>query len=460
MSILTDILQQAGLASDDISNVHIHGADPVLPTPFPIGEAGAAALAAVGYIVSELWALQTGRRQTVDMDVYHAALSQISHKYLRVLDGETPALWDHLSDFYQTQDHRWIQCHCNFIHHRQGLVEFLQCEDNKASVAAAIQQWPAEALETQLSTRGLCAAMVRSSEEWQAAAQAQAIARLPLFEIIKIGDSSAEPLVESARPLSDIRVLDLSRVIAGPVCGKVLAEHGATVMQVSHPRLPFIAPLVMDTGHGKLSTYLDLNQPQEKQNLLTLSRSADIFLQAYRPGALAEYGFSPEALAQIRPGIIYISLSAYSHVGPWADRHGYDSLVQSVTGIVAEQSPADKPQHLPAQSLDYITGFLAAFAAMEALRRRATEGGSYLIRVSLAQTAQWLKDLPRVTRDFSICKEPTREAIQDLLIQSSTAFGNLEYLKPILHLSETSPYYTFPSVPLGKDLPVWPTTKS
>ena len=336
------------------------------------------------------------------------------------------------------------------------MVDFLECEDHREAVATTIKnQWPAEKLEQALSDRGLCAAMVRSPEQWLLNPQAQAVAQLPLLEIIKIADSEKIVFPKGNRPLAGIRTLDLSRVIAGPVCGKTLAEHGAEILHITSPQLPFVLPLVMDNGFGKLSAHLDLNIPEHKQQLSALIQEADIFLQTYRPHALEERGFGPQQLAKLRPGIIYISLSAYSHLGPWQMRHGYDSLVQCATGLVAEQSQNQlPPKHLPAQSLDYITGYLAAFGAMLALHKRATIGGSYLVRVSLAQTAHWLKSLGRVTQ-FASCQIPSREDILDLLVQEDSGFGRLEHVAPALKMSETRVFYNNPSVPLGTHQAKW-----
>jgi crotonobetainyl-CoA:carnitine CoA-transferase CaiB-like acyl-CoA transferase len=454
MKILSQILDAVGVSQANLAHITISGHDPVLATPFLIGEAGAAALAAVGHAASQLWFLKTQKQQDVSIDVKDAAIAQLSHNYFRVLDGENQDLWSPISGFYQTKDNRWIQFHCNFPHHKQGVLDLLKCADDKIAVAEAMKNWNALELETKLSELGMCAAMVRTKEEWEVSGQGKAVADLPLLEVIKIGKSVPEPLPSGAHPLSGIKTVELTRVIAGPVCGKMLAQLGSTVMRITSPHLPFILPLVMDNGFGKLSAHLDLVQKKDKETLFELTKQADIFLQAYRPGALAQRGFSPENLAKMRPGIICIDLSAYSHRGPWANRHGFDSLVQSATGIAHEQGQEGKPKHLPAQTLDYVTGFLAAFGAMVALHRRATEGGSYLVRVSLAQTAHWLKSLGRV-KDYQQCQTPTREQMTELLTQSSTLFGQLEHLLPVLKLSETPLKDSSPSAPLGTHVAKW-----
>jgi crotonobetainyl-CoA:carnitine CoA-transferase CaiB-like acyl-CoA transferase len=437
-------------------NITFIGKDPILPTPFKVGELGAIALGAVGSAISKAWVLKTGRTQTVSIDLRDAAIAQRAHQYFS-LNGKPASLWDPLSGFYATKDGRFIQLHCNFPHHRQGVIDVLNCADEKAAVAASIQMhWDAQALETRLNEQGLCASMVRTPEEWHNHPQAAAIAHLPPLEILKIGESPLEAFPSGHRPLSGINVLDLTRVIAGPVCARTLAEHGATVLHITSPTLPSIPGLALDTGHGKWSAHIDLTTPEGCQTLSSLSQTADVFSQAYRPFGLAEKGFSPETLSELRPGIIYVDLSAYSHCGPWAGRRGYDSLVQAATGFVHTQTGgAAFPQHMPTQSLDYVAGYLAAFGVIEALCRRATEGGSYHVRTSLVQIAQLLLSMGKVT-NYAHLKIPTRDEITHVLTHTTTDLGTMEHLKPVLKLSETAPFWSEKTRPLGSDPAVWP----
>jgi crotonobetainyl-CoA:carnitine CoA-transferase CaiB-like acyl-CoA transferase len=456
---LQDLLTLAQRKPGADDEIVITGQDPVLPTNFLLGTAGSAAIAAVGIAASDLWYLRTGRRQRVAIDMRAAAAALRSDRYLRVDGKPPPNPWGRISGFYQTSDGRWTQLHCNFPHHRDGVLALLRCDDDPAAVAQAVATWNGRQLEDALAEAQMCAALVRSHEEWSAHPQGHAMAQLPLFQIAKIGDSSPEPLGAGSRPLAGIRVLDLTRVIAGPVGGRTLAEHGADVMRIDAPHLPNIPNLVIDTGHGKLSAHLDLGLEADAKELRGLVRSADVFSQSYRPETLASRGFSPEALAALRPGIVYVTLSAYGHRGPWRLRRGFDSLVQSVSGIVHEETTGDKPQHLPAQALDYVSGYLMAFGAMMALARRAREGGSYLVRVSLAQTGQWIHRLGRLDAgiDGRRCPDLRIEDIQDLLIESATPFGRLRHVAPAVQLSETPPYWARPTVPLGFHEPVWPT---
>jgi crotonobetainyl-CoA:carnitine CoA-transferase CaiB-like acyl-CoA transferase len=447
LNFCIEILHSIGYLEIEEHRITITGNDPILPTSFLIGEAGASAIAAVGYVAAELWRLKTNHAQSISVSVKEAAIAQKSHQYLQVSTMKNIVLWDPISGFYETKDNRWIQFHCNFPHHKQGVLDVLGCGDSPESVKIATKKFSALYLEQTLQNNGMCAAMVRSDLEWQSHPQYQAIESLPLIEIIKIADSPPTPLPEGLRPLSGIQVLDLTRVIAGPVCGKTLAEHGADVLMITSPSLPFILPLVIDTGHGKKAAYLDLNVNADKVKLQNLVKKSDIFCQSYRTGGLALKGFSPQDLSQLNPGIIYVTLDAYTHLGPWATYHGFDSLVQSSGGIAWEQGDNESPQHLPAQSLDYITGYFGAIGAMECLRRRSIEGGSYHVRVSLSKTARWLSHLGRVSTNKDHI--PTQKNICDLLITMESDFGTLTCLKPVLNMSQTTPYYTSPPVFLG-----------
>ncbi|MCB0193807.1 MAG: CoA transferase [Anaerolineae bacterium] len=453
---LNNLLTLAERPLSPNDTITIEGHDPLLPTNYLLGTAGAAVIAATGLAASDLWQLRTGRRQTVTVSMRAAAAALRSHHYLRVKGEPARNLWDPISGFYETADKRWIQLHCNFPHHRAGVVRLLGCEDSREGVTQAVATWTGQDLEDALAQAQMCAGLVRSREEWQAHPQAKAVEQLPLFEIIKIGDSQPEPLIEGKRPLSGIRTLDLTRVIAGPVGGRTLAEHGANVMRIGSAHLPHIPPLVIDTGFGKRSAQLDLRTTKDLDQLRHLVTESDIFLQSYRPDALAHYGLTPEALAQIRPGLIYVTLSAYGHQGPWQKRRGFDSLVQSVSGIVDEESGGGSPQHLPAQALDYLSGYLLAFGAMVALARRACEGGSYLVRVSLCQTSHWLHKLGR-TGNWTDHRLPdlSFDGVQDLLMTAESSFGALRHLAPVVQLSETTAYWSHPPVPLGHHKPTF-----
>jgi crotonobetainyl-CoA:carnitine CoA-transferase CaiB-like acyl-CoA transferase len=305
--------------------------------------------------------------------------------------------------------------------------------------------------------------MVRSMDEWAKHPQAAAIASLPLMEIVRIGDSAPEPLPAGDRPLSGIRVLDLTRVLAGPTCARTLAEHGADVLKITAKHLPNLGYQEYDTGHGKLSAHLDLREATDVETLRGLVREADVFSQGYRPGTLGQRGFSPDELAKVRPGIVFVSLCAFGHVGPWASRRGFDTVVQTVSGITTRQAEmfpgaSPGPQFYPVSAIDYLTGYLMAFGAMVALARRAREGGSWLVRISLAQTGRWLVSRGEVPEAAltGVAKEFTTEELARWSTTSETPAGRLRHLAPVIRLSETLPRWARPSVPLGYHPAAWP----
>lgn len=456
---LTHLWRLAHGDPDALARATVTGQDPTLPSTFRVGTLAAATIAAAGLAAAECHRLRTGVAQTVDVSVRDALVAFRSERYLRVDDGPPPELRHPVTGFYETRDGRWIQLHANFPHHLQGMLGVLGCGAQRDDVAAAIRTRDGAALDTALAEAGLCAALIRTPDEWAAHEQARAIAALPLFEIERIGDAPVEPIGggDAGQPLAGVRVLDLTRIIAGPVAGRTLASHGAQTLLVNGPHLPNIAPLVIDNGRGKRSTWIDLRDDAGIDTLHALARDADVFLQSYRPGALAARGFGPLALAARRPGIVCVSISAYGHAGPWAQRRGFDSLVQSASGIAWQEQQAahaNAPRHLPCQALDHATGYLAAFGAMIALARRAREGGSWHVRLSLAQTGRWLQSFG-IVPDGLQAPDFARTDVCDRIERIASPFGMLDAVRPAERLSVTPPSLARPSVPLGTDDACW-----
>ena len=439
------------------------GGDPILPTPFRIGDTAAASLAAVGLAVSDLWELRAGRRQAIAVNARRATASLRSGQYMK-LDGERVARErPSVMGVYPAKNGRWSYLHCNFPNHRDAALGVLGVAEDRDAVRRAVAQWDALELEEAIIAARGAGGMVRSMDEWAQHPQSAAVASLPLLEIDRIGDSPPEPLPEGSRPLSGVRVLDLTRVLAGPTCARTLAEHGADVLKVTAAHLPSSGIQEFDTGHGKLSTHLDLRDAGDLETLRGLVRETDVFSQGYRPGTLAQRGLSPQDLAQLRPGIVCVSLSAFGRVGPWAERRGFDTVVQTVSGITHRQGqlfPGAEPgpQFYPVSAIDYLTGYLMAFGTMLALARRVREGGSWLVRISLAQVGRWLVNQGQVPEDRlrDVPAEFTPEEIESWSTETDVPAGRLSHLAPTLELSETRPYWARPTVPLGFHDPVWP----
>jgi crotonobetainyl-CoA:carnitine CoA-transferase CaiB-like acyl-CoA transferase len=463
---LADLWAVGGGDTAALDHVVLTGADPILPSTFAVGTLAQATIAASALAAGELWHLRSGRRQQISVDMGHAAAEFRSERLMRVA-GVTPAdPWDKLAGLYRSGDGRWVRLHTNFPHHRDGMIALLGCANTREAVQAELLTWQGEAFENAAADRGLVATLHRSLDEWANHPQGQALAQLPLFEIIKIGDAPPQALPKGDRPLSGVTVLDLTRIIAGPVGTRTLAAHGADVLNITSPHLPAIPTLVMDTGRGKRSASIDLKTTDGQAMLTALARDADVFVQGYRPGGLSALGFSLDALTDTRAkgsaGIVYVSLSAYGHTGPWANRRGFDSLTQNANGLNHAEALAiggDRPKELPAQALDHAAGYLIAFGAMMALHRRTTEGGSWHVRVSLAQTGEWLKRLGRIDTGHA-AYDPTLDDIADLLETLASGFGSMTAVRHAAHLTETPARWVRPSVPLGTHEPIWRASSS
>ena len=456
---LAELLRVAGLPEARAGEARFSGTDPVFPTPYQVGTAGAAALGAVGLAVSDLWRLRTKRKQQVSVDVRAAAASLRSARYLRIDGKPISGPWDPMSGYYPVRD-GWVSIHCNFVNHREALLKVLKVAEDRAAAEAASRKWDGLALEDAIHAAGGCAGLARTAAQWARHPHSAAVAGLPLLEIEKISESKPEPFPQGSRPLSGVRVLDLTRVLAGPTCARTLAEHGADVLKISAAHLPNNGPMEIDTGLGKLSAHLDLRNSGEKEKLKDLLKQADIFSQSYRPGTLAARGFSPEEAVKLRPGIIYVTLSAWGGAGPWRERRGFDSIVQTVSGMALAQAAAtdamQKPKLLPVSAIDYVSGYLMAYGALVALARRAQEGGSWMVRVSLARTGKWIVDRGFFEGFMEVPEDLPADELSKLMEERDAPQGRIRHLRPVVNLSETKPYWERPPAPLGSSAAEWP----
>jgi len=457
IEILRRLWADAGGASDTLDGLRLDLRGPLYPSVMRIEEMATITTAATGLGAAQFAQLRGMAQQQVSVDSRHAQAAFSSERYQR-LDGESVNDESRLQAYYETKDGHWVQLHTGFAHHRAGHLQLLKCDADADStqVAAAISQWRAQQLEDAMAERMLPGVKMRSREQWSASSQGQAVAQLPLLEITKIGDAPPLAIESGDRPLSGVRVLDMTKVIAGPVCGRTLTEHGAQVMRVHAPRLPFLRQLVIDTGRGKRSCHLDLSNSDDKACFAELLRGAHVMTQGYRPGALAAHGFAPQQVAALRPGIVNLSLCAWSHQGPWAQRRGFDSLVQMASGIADAGAQAVNQlalAPLPCQALDHATGYLAAFGVLMALAHQQRHGGSWHVRVSLAQSSEWLHRLGRV--DTLAVKAPGVGDLHDLMDDAQTPFGRTTFIKPVAQLAATPGYWATGSVPLGHDQAVW-----
>jgi crotonobetainyl-CoA:carnitine CoA-transferase CaiB-like acyl-CoA transferase len=338
-----------------------------------------------------------GEVPAVRVDDGAVATGFVSERHL-LIDGRAPATFAPLSRFWRTAD-GWVRTHANYPHHRARLLGALKLPGDASveDVADVLAERSALDVENTVHGAGGLAVALRTSEEWAAHDQGAAVARRPLVERERLGTARARVLApldgDPLLPAAGLRVLDLTRVIAGPVATRTLALLGADVLRVDAPRLPEDPDAHADTGFGKRSTRLDLGLPADRRVFEELLARADVVVTGYRPGALDRFGLSPEALIGRGSGLIVAQLSAWGAYGPWGERRGFDSLVQAATGIAAIEGAPEEPGALPAQALDHGTGYLLAAAVLRALTEQSEEsdqGCGLVLRLALARTAAWL----------------------------------------------------------------------
>ena len=452
---LARIWSLAGLPGTALDEIALTGSDPVFPSSFAVGTAAQASIAAAALAACELGHARGAARQRVGVDMAHAA-AECTGWF--TLDGQEPELWDPFAGLYVCADGH-VRIHTNFRHHRDGALRLLGLDPATAGrrdAERAMRDWRALDFEAAAAARGLVATALRRFAAWDATPQGQAVAAQPLMTITRIGDAAPRtlpPLGQDERPLSGLRVLDLTRILAGPVGGRALAAFGADVMLVNSPDLPNIAAIA-ETSRGKRSAHIDLRGGAGRDTLWRLIDDAHVLSQGYRPGGLAALGFSPAALAARRPGIVAVSLTAYGAHGPWADRRGFDSLLQTAMGFNQAEGEAagdGKPRALPMQILDQASGFLMAFGAAAALWRQQREGGSWHVQVSLAQTGHWLRGLGRVADGLAAGKPDFSFWIEE----TASGFGRLRAITASAQLGRTPAGYARPSMPPGTAAPRW-----
>lgn len=461
---IADLWATLCLPPEALDFVTLSGQDPVFPSSFAVGTAAQTTQAAAALAACEFAHVRGSARQRVSVALDHAAAEATGWFSI---DGRQPDLWDAFAGLYRCADGA-VRLHTNFRHHRVGALRLLGLDPaaaTRADVEHALLGCKALDFEQAAADAGLVVAALRSFAQWDATPQGRAVAEQPPVSLQRIGDAaplSLPPFGNQSLPLEGVRVLDLTRILAGPVCGRTLACLGADVMLLNAPHLPNIEAIA-DTSRGKLSAHLDLQTAGGQNAMWDLVAGAQVFSQSYRPGALAAMGFSPTALAAHRPGIVVVSLSAYGTHGPWAGRRGFDSLVQTAMGFNDAEGEAlaaaadhgigtGEPRALPMQILDFASGWLMAFGAAAALWRQQQEGGSWLVQVSLAQTGQRLRGLGRIDSGFAT----VAPGLESWLELETSGFGMLRAVRPAFRLERTAARTWRSSSRPGADPPRWP----
>ncbi|MGW4721038.1 CoA transferase [Streptomyces sp. NPDC004291] len=408
-----------------VDRVSFTGPSGLLPARLPVMDLARASVAVAGLAAVE----RAGLPGPVRVDDGAVATAFTSERHLRV-DGRAPVNFAPLSRFWRAAD-GWVRTHANYPHHRAALLAALGVPSGAVEeVAAAIGERRAVEVETAVYGAGGLAVALRTPGEWAAHPQGRAVAEGPLLTRERLDEAPPRP--RTGPP----RVLDLTRVLAGPVATRTLALLGADVLRIDPPGNPELPDQHADTNVGKRTTVLDLERPTDRRTFGELLDAADVLVTGYRPGALDRFGLH-------RPGLVTARVSAWGEHGPWGGRRGFDSLVQAATGIAVVEGSVEEPGALPAQALDHGTGYLLAAAVLRSLTERDRDGGTRLVRLALARTGHWLTHaLPAY--------DPGR-----YLTESQGPLGRLRHaLSPVAYEGGPAGWSRPPGLP-GADAPAW-----
>jgi crotonobetainyl-CoA:carnitine CoA-transferase CaiB-like acyl-CoA transferase len=436
-----------------VSRVSVVARRGVLPARLPVRELARGCVGACALAAAELGARRAGLGQVPGVVVDDGAVAAAFHSERHLLvDGRAPVGFAPLSRFWRTAD-GWVRTHANYPHHRARLLDTLGVRDDVAAVGAAIAERSSVEVEEAVHAAGGLAVALRAPKEWAAHEQAVAVAARPLVERERLDSAPARVLAPvdgtPLLPAAGLRVLDLTRVLAGPVATRTLALLGADVLRLDPPRLPELPDQHADTGFGKRSATLDLRA--DRRAFEELLSTADVVVTGYRPGALDRFGLSPRVLAERRPGVVVAQVSAWGAYGPWSERRGFDSLVQVAAGIAATEGSMEQPGALPAQALDHGTGYLLAAAVLRALTEQSQEGGSRLVRLALARTAQWLVH----GVEGGDTGDETYDGPGPRLAETAGALGRLRYALPPVSFADGPLDWALPPVPWGSSPARW-----
>ncbi|HEY6854722.1 MAG TPA: CoA transferase [Mycobacterium sp.] len=459
------LMNELGLSPEDTGGIiRFVGEDPIFPSVHRLGACIGIPIMLGAAGIADIWRQRSGRGQDLTLDL-RKAIHGINpmYKFTPTINGYPYQLPYFIGnpmgfDLYRTKDGRWFLPTGAYPRLLANMCTFLRCSPDKDSIATAVSQWDSMELDEAAAAAGLVFAVVRTPEEWAAHPQGKQLAEKPVVEIVKIGESDPEPFTPAARPLSGLRVLSATHVIAGNVMSRTLAEHGAEVLQIAHPEEFEHEALIQDPCAGFTSNaWLDLNQAEARNKAYELAAGADVFIESYRTRKISSLGLSPEELAARRPGLLYASARCYTYDGPWANRAGFDMEALCVTGFTTEEGAPDQPAFPPTHVMnDYIAGYLGAAGIQAALIRRAKEGGSYHVRVNLARAAMFFMSLGTFDKNAPI---PTGEQHQILApdtITAQTPYGELVRLAPSVKFSETKPYWEDPVLVVrGSSKPQW-----
>lgn len=440
---------------------------PMLPSSFKLGRLAQSSIAVSALAAAQIHALRNQAKvPPVEVSLKHATIEFKSERLYKLAGKPAPNPWGPIGGLHKTSD-GFVRIHDSFSNHRDGSLELLGLPltasrsdvTNETMKWAAIDLESASVLESRLATYAL-----RSYKQWDCLPQSRAISDFPIsLTPIAPGPHGLPPDLTPGNDkcLRGLRVLEMSRVIAAPLAGKTLAAHGADVLWVTSPNLPDLPTMDRDFGRGKRTIQLDMNNATDFLHLKALIATADVFIQGFRPGALASRGLSPEDVARINPGIICANMSAFGPNGPWSERRGFDSLVQTCSGMNVSEAEhfgaGESARPTPCQALDHAGGYLLAAGILGALCRRASEGGSWRVDVSLAGCMKYLRSLGQypgqsgfASRDY-VCAED----VEEFLEKRESGFGLLEAVRHSANVEGCKVGWDIMPKELGRDEARW-----
>lgn len=468
MRELTEVLSVVGLdPSSAGGSTTFIGSDPIISSPLALATMASVTLMAKAVAVGDLWRFRGGESQNLSVNLGQALhrLCPFYEKKWELLNGYAPGNpADPDSPFlpttmYRTADDRWVQLINVYPRTKKTALAFFNCYDDRRAVAEAVRKWNGVDLEEAASRAGVQATLVRTFDEFAREPQFQHIKDMPLIQIEKIGESDPEAFTSNPEdPLSGVRALGLGHVIAGAGLGRTLAYHGADVLNVWSPNDFEWDVLYATANAGMRSAMMDLGRADELQRFKNLAKDSDVFFANRRPGYLEKYGLSAQNLADIRPGMIHVDISIYGPRGPWANRVGFDQTAGGVTGALTLEGSPDNPRLTEIFVInDYITSWMASIGVIAALKRRAVEGGSYRVRLSMARLAIWLLQLGVFDKQYAarIAGTAGHEYVPPELFEADTPLGQYQGVTDQVQMSKTPGRFKFPLVPRASGKAVW-----
>ena len=459
---LEKLMAMVGLENKFSGNATLIGSDPIIYSPHKLSEAMSYCLLLSGICTAAIWEKRTGKTVNLYVSNFNALnylhsshyVSQ-NNKLMKIGVENVP-----VNGVFKTKDNRLLMTIAGppYMKLLNGYLDVFKCPNTKEAYAKEVAKYNVDELENLLAEKGLPACRIFETKEWLEHPQGKAIKDLPFIGIEKISDGETVPFnTDPKRPLENVNVLDFTHVLAGPKSGRVLAENGANVLHVSSPKHEDTKPQHLSTDIGKKCTYLDLNLKDDRDKMDKLLQDTDVFVSSYRPSVHIKLNLTAEDVVCKNPkGMVYVTINAYGHTGPWKDRPGFDPNGQVATGFCADEGgKGNLPKISPVMYLgDLITAYFASAGMQVALLRRAEEGGSYHVKVSLSQSTMWVQSLGTIDFD-KLDGLPEKDTYKPIMETFKTMYGEIEQLSPCVKFENMPGYHARHIEPYGASDATW-----